>query len=223
MNCHNCGQPLEIGAAFCGNCGAAVPGSQNVSQPISDISPNNGAPIGPQPPHDPLLTSNTVAEPKPVVPVSPTAVAATPAPLSQAADSSPSDSESLTPTATQQAAVANPAIPGSHSPFAGQASNKNYLTTFLLAYFLGTLGADRFYMGEIGLGILKLVTLGGCGIWAFIDTILVLAGVRKDKWGRELYGRDKEFKTSLIIFIIFIALSIAGVIAQSLSGAVSKG
>lgn len=69
---------------------------------------------------------------------------------------------------------------------------------------------DRFYTKETGLGVLKLITLGGCGLWALLDTILILAGVRKDKYGRELFGREKDFKTSLIIFIIFSALGVIG-------------
>jgi len=50
---------------------------------------------------------------------------------------------------------------------------KDYLTALLLSIFLGGLGIDRFYMGYIGLGILKLFTMGGCGIWSLIDIILI--------------------------------------------------
>lgn len=46
---------------------------------------------------------------------------------------------------------------------------KSPSTTILLAYFLGVFGADRFYLGQTGLGIVKLITGGGCGIWALID------------------------------------------------------
>ena len=120
--------------------------------------------------------------------------------------------------ATPPASAQTAAIPGPANPFAGQASNKNYLTTFLLALFLGVFGVDRFYTGQVGVGILKLVTLGGCGIWAFIDTILILAGVRKDKFGRELYGREKDFKLSVIIFIIVIVLSVASSTLEAIFG-----
>jgi len=59
----------------------------------------------------------------------------------------------------------------------------NWTIVLLLSLFLGSFGADRFYVGKIGTGILKLLTLGGCGIWSLIDLILVLAGRFKDKDG----------------------------------------
>ena len=45
---------------------------------------------------------------------------------------------------------------------------------FLLAFLVGGLGVDRFYMRYVGWGLLKLFTGGGCGIWVLIDWILVL-------------------------------------------------
>ena len=60
------------------------------------------------------------------------------------------------------------------------ASDKDWMTTLLLAILAGTLGVDRFYAGSIGLGILKLITLGGCGLWALIDIILIVTEGYKD-------------------------------------------
>lgn len=49
----------------------------------------------------------------------------------------------------------------------------NWTLTLIMSIVFGSLGVDRFIMGHIGLGILKLLTLGGCGIWWLIDLILI--------------------------------------------------
>lgn len=67
-------------------------------------------------------------------------------------------------------------------PPAGQ-EPKSFLVAILLSIFVGTLGVDRFYLGYVGLGVLKLITLGGCGIWAIVDLILIATGNLKDKNG----------------------------------------
>ena len=64
-----------------------------------------------------------------------------------------------------------------------QGPNDTWLIVFLLSLFLGSLGVDRFYVGKIGTGILKLLTGGGCGIWWLIDWIMILAGKFTDKDG----------------------------------------
>jgi len=65
-----------------------------------------------------------------------------------------------------------------------QLSDKGFVPTVLLCLLLGALGVHRFYVGKVGTGILQLVTLGGLGIWAFIDLIMIILGNFKDKEGR---------------------------------------
>jgi len=66
------------------------------------------------------------------------------------------------------------------------ASTLNWHTALLLSVFLGWLGADRFYSGRIGLGVLKLLTLGGYFVWWVVDIVLLLQGRMKDDLGREI-------------------------------------
>jgi TM2 domain-containing membrane protein YozV len=68
----------------------------------------------------------------------------------------------------------------------GGVSDKEQGLAFLLSVFLGTLGADRFYLGQTGLGVAKLLTGGGCGVWALVDLILIGMGKMKDAQGRPL-------------------------------------
>ena len=74
----------------------------------------------------------------------------------------------------------------------------NYNVTLLLSLFLGFLGADRFYLGKIGTGMLKGLTLGGLGIWWLIDLFLVFYNNQKDDKGNDLVGQDSRNKAILL-------------------------
>jgi TM2 domain-containing membrane protein YozV len=65
-------------------------------------------------------------------------------------------------------------------------SDKDQSTLFLLAVFAGTLGLDRFYLGQTGLGIAKLLTCGGLGIWALVDLVMIGLGKLPDAQGNSL-------------------------------------
>ena len=49
----------------------------------------------------------------------------------------------------------------------------------VLSILLGVLGIDRFYAGETGLGVGKLLTFGGCGIWWLIDIFLIVDATKQ--------------------------------------------
>ena len=55
----------------------------------------------------------------------------------------------------------------------------NPVLTIILSVLFGELGIDRFIIGDIGLGIGKLLTGGGCGIWWLIDLFLIMDATKK--------------------------------------------
>ena len=84
---------------------------------------------------------------------------------------------------------------------------------------LGLAGIDRFYAGDITLGIIKLLTVGGVGIWAFIDWVLIIVNAltrsRKGLFGitkwNDLKNEDLIFYLALIIVIFHIALFVLNI------------
>ena len=66
------------------------------------------------------------------------------------------------------------------------ASNKSWTVALVLSLLFGWLGVDRFYLGQIGLGIAKFLTAGGLGVWWVIDLVLIALRRAKDSEGRLL-------------------------------------
>ena len=71
----------------------------------------------------------------------------------------------------------------------GPSGEKDWLVALILSIVLGGFGVDRFYLGYVGLGILKLLTLGGCGIWWLVDLILIAMNKLPDAKGNPLQQR----------------------------------
>lgn len=56
---------------------------------------------------------------------------------------------------------------------------KDPTTSLIVSLLAGTLGIDRFMIGDTGLGIGKLITCGGFGIWAIIDWFMIMGATRE--------------------------------------------
>lgn len=83
---------------------------------------------------------------------------------------------------------------------------KSFLTTFWLATFLGIFGVDRYYLKQNTSSILKLLTLGGLGIWTLFDIIYTLSGKRKSA-GKPLYDYKENSTSILAGFLLMLVIS----------------
>ena len=68
---------------------------------------------------------------------------------------------------------------------------KDPSTMLLVSIFIGEFGVDRFMIGDTGLGILKLLTLGGCLIWWVIDMFLISNRTREVNFNRLMEAVDQ--------------------------------
>lgn len=87
---------------------------------------------------------------------------------------------------------------------------RHFLAVFFLSFMWGSFGVDRFYLGKVWTGILKLISFGGFGLWVIIDLVLIMSGAMKDKQGKDMleFERYKSFavKTVAIFAVVLGAM-----------------
>ncbi|MGP9536758.1 NINE protein [Brachybacterium sp. AOP43-C2-M15] len=123
------------------------------------------------------------------------------------------------PPAPQSAPSGYPGAPGSVAPVPAQRPPKDFVVAWLLALFLGTLGVDRFYRGFVGLGLLKLITCGGAGLWALIDLLIIVVTGGRDSTGQQLAGFERNKRTAWIVTpIVLVVGMIFSLVSSAISG-----
>jgi TM2 domain-containing membrane protein YozV len=170
---------------------AQQPGGWQPQQPLQPQSPYGASPYGPPSPNGQYGAQPAVGQPA----------------FGQSA-----------PGAPQSSPGPYQAVPGPYAPM--QKPPKDFVVAWLLALFLGFLGVDRFYRGFIGLGILKLITCGGAGIWSLVDLLLIVFTGGRDSTGQQLAGYEKNKKVAFIVTPIVLVL---GLIMGMINGALGGG
>ena len=65
-------------------------------------------------------------------------------------------------------------------------NDKNFVLVATLCFLLGVFGVHRFYCGKIISGVLMVLTIGGLGIWALVDFVIVCFGEFTDAQRRKI-------------------------------------
>lgn len=104
---------------------------------------------------------------------------------------------------------------------------KSWGVAVLLSSLFGILGVDRFYLGCVGTGILKLITIGGLGIWALVDYITLLVGSKicnGYRFVEEPWSTNKEtvFGVLSIVLGVILPILLSYLFREKFSGYVSE-
>ena len=59
---------------------------------------------------------------------------------------------------------------------------KDPMICLVLSIVVGYLGVDRFYVGDVALGVIKLLTCGGLGVWTIVDYFLIMNRAKEKNW-----------------------------------------
>lgn len=144
---------------------SVVEGAQSAAQETSPaVAAEQPLPQQPQQESQPLASEQTTPNPEPAV------------------------DDGLNNTAAQQIPPAQVVPPAPLNALNPEEGTHSYVVALVLSYLLGYFGVDRFYLGYIATGILKLITFGGFGIWYFVDFLRIGIGSLKDKQGKQLAG-----------------------------------
>lgn len=94
---------------------------------------------------------------------------------------------------------------------------KSWTATAVLSFLVGWLGIHRYYTGYYLIGVVQMLTFGGCGLWALIDLIMILLNKFQDAKGQPLEG----YNTTVVFILValWILLFVAGILVQILGAA----